>query len=537
MTNLENLFITEQEIPTQHKVNIPVVQSHYLINGELRQWEGTYKEVYSPIYIKKDNEYSNYLGKYPLVGVEQAMEALDASVEAYNHGKGIWPGMTVEARIKCVQQFASLMQEQREEVVKLLMWEIGKSYNDSIKEFDRTIDYINDTIDAVKNLDRDSSRFTISQGILAQIRRAPLGVVLCMGPFNYPLNETFTILIPALIMGNTVIFKQPKLGVLLLSSLLKCFQQAFPKGVINTVYGKGATVITSIMQTGKIDVLAFIGSSKVAGTLKKEHPKPHRLRCVLGLDAKNPAIILKDADLENAVKECILGALSFNGQRCTALKILFVHEDIADTFVKKLSEEVEKLKIGMPWEENVNITPLPESGKPQYLTELIEDAVKHGAKVMNPSGGKTDKSFFSPTVLYNVNKKMRIYNEEQFGPIIPVISFKELDEPLDYVINSNFGQQASIFGKDSDCIATLIDTLISQVCRVNVNSQCQRGPDNFPFAGRKDSAEGTLSVSDALRVFSIRTLVAAKENDINKKIITDIIKEDKSNFLNTDFIL
>jgi glyceraldehyde-3-phosphate dehydrogenase (NADP+) len=537
MTNLEYLFKTANEIPSQHRVDIPVVQTHYLINGELRQWEGDYSEVHSPVYIKKDNGYDNYLGKYPLVGIEQAMEAVHAAEEAYNHGKGQWPTMTVEGRIKCIQLFVSLMKEQREEVVKLLMWEIGKSYNDSIKEFDRTIDYINDTIEAVKDLDRISSRFTISQGIIAQIRRAPLGVVLCMGPFNYPLNETFTTLIPALIMGNTVVFKPPKLGVLLLAPLLKCFQKAFPKGVINTVYGKGSTVITPIMQSGKIDVLAFIGSSKVAGILKKEHPKPHRLRCVLGLDAKNPAIVLENANLDNAVKECILGALSFNGQRCTALKILFVHEAIAETFVQKLSEEIERLKIGLPWEENVNITPLPESGKPEYLTELIEDAVEHGAKVINPNGGKTGKSFFFPAILYNVNEKMRVYHEEQFGPIIPVIRFKDLDEPLDYVVNSNYGQQVSIFGTNPDRIATLIDTLVNQVCRVNINSQCQRGPDSFPFAGRKDSAEGTLSVSDALRVFSIRTLVAAKENDTNKKIITDIIKEDKSNFLNTDFIL
>ena len=118
---------------------------------------------------------------------------------------------------------------------------------------------------------------------------------------------------------------------------------------------------------------------------------------------------------------------------------------------------------------------------------------------------------------------MRVYKEEQFGPIVPIVPFDDINEPLDYVVESNYGQQASIFGQNPDTIATLIDTLVNQVCRVNVNSQCQRGPDIFPFTGRKDSAEGTLSVSDALRVFSIRTLVAAKENDENKKIITEIV--------------
>jgi glyceraldehyde-3-phosphate dehydrogenase (NADP+) len=257
----------------------------------------------------------------------------------------------------------------------------------------------------------------------------------------------------------------------------------------------------------------------------------------LGLDAKNPGIVMYDADIEEAVKECITGALSFNGQRCTALKIIFVDEKIINPFIEKLSIEVEKLKIGMPWESEVNITPLPEKNKSEFLTELINDAVKFGAKLVNPSGGIFNKSCFCPAILYHVNSNMRIFREEQFGPIIPVVSYKDISEPLDYVINSNYGQQASIFGKDANQIAHLLDTLVNQVCRVNINSQCQRGPDNFPFTGRKDSAEGTLSISDALKVFSIRTLVAAKESEINKDIIREIIKEDKSNFLSTDFIL
>jgi glyceraldehyde-3-phosphate dehydrogenase (NADP+) len=132
---------------------------------------------------------------------------------------------------------------------------------------------------------------------------------------------------------------------------------------------------------------------------------------------------------------------------------------------------------------------------------------------------------------------MQIYHEEQFGPIVPIVKFKDIQEPLDYVVQSNYGQQASVFGEDYRSISALVDTLVNQVCRVNINSQCQRGPDVFPFTGRKDSAEGTLSVSDALRVFSIRTLVALKENDLNKKILKEILDQHSSNFLSTDFIL
>jgi glyceraldehyde-3-phosphate dehydrogenase (NADP+) len=428
------------------------------------------------------------------------------------------------------------MREKRSEVVNLLMWEIGKSLKDSEKEFDRTCDYIVDTINVLKETDRHSATFENHQGIMAQIRRVPLGVVLCMGPYNYPLNETFSTLIPALIMGNTVVFKPAKYGVLLIKPLIESFRDCFPAGVINIIYGKGRDTVGALMETGKIDVLAFIGTNKGANEIKRLHPKPHRLKSILGLDAKNPAIVLPDADMKNAVSECVTGSLSFNGQRCTALKIIFVHSSVVNEFIKNFSAELGKLKSGMPWDTGVSLTPLPEPGKTEYLKELVNDAQKHGAKIMNDNGGVTLQTFFYPAVLYPVNDKMRVFYEEQFGPVVPIVAFDKVEEAIDYVVNSNFGQQVSIFGNDSKTVASLIDAFASQVGRINLNAQCQRGPDIYPFNGRKDSAEGTLSVSDALRVFSIRTLVAAKSNDANKAIIGKIIRNRESAFLSTDYI-
>jgi glyceraldehyde-3-phosphate dehydrogenase (NADP+) len=357
-----------------------------------------------------------------------------------------------------------------------------------------------------------------------------------MGPFNYPLNETFTTLFPALIMGNTVVFKPAKYGVLLMRPLLEAFRDSFPPGVINIIYGRGRETVGALMETGKIDVFAFIGTNKGANDLKKLHPKPQRMKAVLGLDAKNPAIVLPDADLDNAVSECILGSLSFNGQRCTALKILFVHKSIVDEFLKKLGDAIAKLKPGMPWDPGVALTPMAEPGKTDYLKGLVDDAVEHGAKVMNPHGGEILNTFFYPAVLYPVNDKMRVYYEEQFGPVIPVLAFEKESEAVQYVVKSHFGQQISIFGKDSKKIGSLIDAFANQVGRINLNTQCQRGPDTFPFNGRKDSAEGTLSVVDALRVFSIRSLVAAKGTGENKEIIGNILKNRDSEFLSTDYI-
>ena len=532
------LFPSQDEIPENFRFPKSVEQKEYLINGEILKWTGPVKDVFSPVFENKNGELKQVrLGSQPILDRTVALKVLDAAIASYDNGRGVWATMSIKNRIEHMVNFTKRMKEKRSEVVNMIMWEIGKSFVDSQKEFDRTIDYIQDTIEALKNLDRDSSRIQKVQGVYAQIRRGPLGVVLCMGPYNYPLNETYCNLIPALIMGNSVIFKPAKYGVLLHRPLLEIFRDSFPKGVINFIYGEGAETSGTLMASGKIDCLAFIGTSRVANILKKQHPFPNRLRGALGLEAKNPAIILPDAEMEMTVSECITGSLSFNGQRCTALKIIFVHESISKIFIEKFCARLQTLKFGMPWEENVMLTPLPEKGKTIYLSELIKDAVEKGATIANENGGLVVESFMYPAVLTGVTSNMRIYNEEQFGPVIPIIEFKNINEPIEYMVNSNYGQQVSVFGSSADEIANLIDPLVNQVCRVNINSQCQRGPDVFPFNGRKDSAEGTLSVSDALRVFSIRTLVATKDNDLNKNILTEILDERKSSFLSTDFIL
>ncbi|WP_298740750.1 NADP-dependent glyceraldehyde-3-phosphate dehydrogenase [uncultured Chitinophaga sp.] len=535
---LEKLFPeTEETIPAEYRLPAEIHQREYLSGGEMRPWNGDVHTVVSPIGVRTANGLERkVIGSYPLCSAKEAMASLDDALAAYDDGRGEWPTMPVAERIACVEKFTGKMIERKQEVVKLIMWEIGKSYTDSVKEFDRTVEYIHATIDALKDLDRNSSRFEIQQGIIGQIRRSPLGVVLCMGPFNYPLNETFTTLIPALIMGNTILFKPPKHGTLLHYPLLEAFRSCFPKGVVNTIYGRGNVIVQPLMESGKINVLTLIGSSKVANQLKKMHPKVNRLRAILGLDAKNAAIITDKADIDLAVKECVLGSLSFNGQRCTAIKIIFVHRRIAQSFLDKLSEAVGKLKAGMPWEKDVFLTPLPEPQKPKYLKTCIEDAIANGATVVNPHGGDAYESMVFPAIVYPVNERMKLYSEEQFGPVIPVLPFDDINTPIEYLIHSEHGQQVSLFTNNASELASLIDPLVNQVSRVNINCQCQRGPDTFPFTGRKDSAEATLSVPDALRAFSIRSMVATKQTEENKALINKIVSDQTSNFLSTKYI-
>ncbi len=261
-------------------------------------------------------------------------------------------------------------------------------------------------------------------------------------------------------------------------------------------------IIEPLMRSGGIDAFAFIGRASTANRLLSLHPGKNRLRSLLGLGAKNAAVVLEDADLEVAVRECLLGALAFNGQRCAAIKIIFVHRNIADAFLAGMSGALKGVKTGMPWEKDVRITPLADAARVPVLSALIADAVKGGARVINEGGGLVRGTIMSPALVFPVNDKMDLYHEEQFGPIIPVVPFDELAEPVGYIQSSIYGQQASVFGRGRETVAGFIRSMRTSVARVNVNAKCQRGPEVFPFTGRNDSAHGDFASPAVLEFFS-----------------------------------
>ena len=225
--------------------------------------------------------------------------------------------------------------------------------------------------------------------------------------------------------------------------------------------------------------------------------------------------VLPDADLDVAVEQCTLGATSYNGQRCTAIKLIMVHESVADVFVEKLVAKIGHLKVGLPWEDGVAITPLPEEKKPKFLEGLIADALAHGGVLANAAGGGGNLAgaLMTPAIVDRINPQMRLFHEEQFGPVVPIARFGKLEEVTDAIKASWNGQQASIFTSDAKAAAPLIDTLSTVVGRINLNMQCGRSPDVVPFSGRRSSAQGTMSVAEALRAFSIETVVAYSAKD------------------------
>ncbi|OIN99683.1 MAG: NADP-dependent glyceraldehyde-3-phosphate dehydrogenase [Desulfovibrionaceae bacterium CG1_02_65_16] len=520
------------EIPPELDPGAPLICREYLLDGVLREWTGPMQDILSPIFVAAGGEPARrLLGRCPAHDAETGQAALEAACSAYDQGLGDWPTRPPASRMTCVEDFCRLMRARRAEIVRLMVWEICKSRKESEQEFDRTIEYIDNTLATLRAMLEDDARTVGVSGLAARIGRSPLGVVLCMGPFNFPLNETLATLIPALVMGNTAIVKLPRIGRLLFWPLMSCFKEAFPRGVVNILSG-GIEVVTPAMTSGQVDVLAFIGTSRAAESLSALHPRPNRLRRVLGMEAKNAAIILPDADLAVAVPEVLRGAFGFNGQRCTAIKLIFVARGIAQQFLEEFSNAVKSLKIGMPWEDGVNITPLPEPGKTAYLTTLLRDALSKGASVVGGSSagsGALDETFFAPAIVCPVTKDMRVFREEQFGPLAPVALFDDVREasgPLRAIARSDYGQQVSLFGRDPSELTHLAGLLHNLVSRVNINCKCQRGPDILPFTARRDSAVGTLSVADGLRAFSLPTLTVTRQTPANTPILDALKREE-----------
>lgn len=374
------------------------------------------------------------------------------------------------------------------------------------------------------------------------LSRAAVGIVLCLGPYNYPLNETYATLIPALLMGNVAVLKIPTVGGLAHLLTIEAFAKSLPPGTINFISGSGRTTMPPLMESGKIDSLAFIGGSGAADKLIKAHPEPHRLKLFLQLEAKNMGVYLPDlfesssdddSQMERIMKETVAGTLSYNGQRCTALKLLFVPKDHSEQFANMLAEKVEHMSVGLPWEKSTDkysqITPLPNEGRIEYMKTLIEDAVEKGARIVNKNGGRVvgtgnqaggESTLMIPAILYPVTPGMRVYDEEQFGPVVPIAPYESLEEVLKYAREGKYGQQVSIFKSTAtEASARLVDRFSTVFGKININSQCGRSPDTAPFSGRRSSAMGVMSVANALMEFSIPTVISYKDVADNEEIV------------------
>lgn len=458
-----------------------------LVNGE---WKSSEKEIkiYSPINQEE-------LGTVPAMSqaeVDEAMKAARAALPA-------WRALSAVERAAYLHKTAAILERDKEEIGTILAKEVAKGIKAAIGEVVRTADLIRYAAEEglrITGQAMEGGGFeAASKNKLAVVRREPVGVVLAIAPFNYPVNLSGSKIAPALIAGNVVMFKPPTQGSISGLLLAKAFEEAgIPAGVFNTITGRGSEIGDYIIEHKEVNFINFTGSTPIGeriGRLAGMRP------IMLELGGKDAALVLDDADLEHAAKQIVAGAFSYSGQRCTAIKRVIVLESVADQLATLLQEEVSKLTVGDPF-DNADITPVIDNASADFIWGLIEDAQEKGAQALTPI--KREGNLLWPVLFDQVTKDMKVAWEEPFGPVLPIIRVANVEEAIAFANESEFGLQSSVFTNDFKKAFEIAEKL--EVGTVHINNKTQRGPDNFPFLGVKGSGAGVQGIKYSIEAMT-----------------------------------
>lgn len=458
-----------------------------LVNGE---WKSSEKEIkiYSPINQEE-------LGTVPAMSqaeVDEAMKAARAALPA-------WRALSAVERAAYLHKTAAILERDKEEIGTILAKEVAKGIKAAIGEVVRTADLIRYAAEEglrITGQAMEGGGFeAASKNKLAVVRREPVGVVLAIAPFNYPVNLSGSKIAPALIAGNVVMFKPPTQGSISGLLLAKAFEEAgIPAGVFNTITGRGSEIGDYIIEHKEVNFINFTGSTPIGeriGRLAGMRP------IMLELGGKDAALVLEDADLEHAAKQIVAGAFSYSGQRCTAIKRVIVLESVADKLVTLLQAEVAKLTVGDPF-DNADITPVIDNASADFIWGLIEDAQEKGAQALTPI--KREGNLLWPVLFDQVTKNMKVAWEEPFGPVLPIIRVANVEEAIAFANESEFGLQSSVFTNDFKKAFEIAEKL--EVGTVHINNKTQRGPDNFPFLGVKGSGAGVQGIKYSIEAMT-----------------------------------
>ena len=458
-----------------------------LVNGE---WKSSEKEItiYSPINQEE-------LGTVPAMSQAEVDEAMKAARAAFP----TWRDLAPVERAAYLHKTAAILERDKEKIGTILAKEVSKGIKAAIGEVVRTADLIRYAAEEglrITGQAMEGGGFeAASKNKLAVVRREPVGVVLAIAPFNYPVNLSGSKIAPALIAGNVVMFKPPTQGSISGLLLAKAFEEAgIPAGVFNTITGRGSEIGDYIIEHKEVNFINFTGSTPIGeriGRLAGMRP------IMLELGGKDAALVLEDADLEHAAKQIVAGAFSYSGQRCTAIKRVIVLESVADTLVTLLQAEVAKLTVGDPF-DNADITPVIDNASADFIWGLIEDAQEKGAQALTPI--KREGNLLWPVLFDQVTKDMKVAWEEPFGPVLPIIRVASVDEAIAFANESEFGLQSSVFTNDFKKAFEIAEKL--EVGTVHINNKTQRGPDNFPFLGVKGSGAGVQGIKYSIEAMT-----------------------------------
>lgn len=427
------------------------------------------------------------IGSFSLMSQEEVNQAI---TEASESQQG-WAETEVYKRADILHKWADRLLEQQEKIGTMIYKEVGKNKASAMKEVKRTADLIRYTAEEGCRIHGDMLRGDSFRGgssnKIALADREPLGVVLAISPFNYPVNLAASKIAPALISGNSVVFKPASQGALsgrlMVDALL---ETEIPEGIVQLVTGKGSEIGDFIVTHPEISMITFTGSTEVGQSISE---KAKMIPVVLELGGKDPAIVLDDADLDLAADQIVSGAYSYSGQRCTAIKRVLVANSVADQLSEKIKQKVEGLTVGNP-EDDAAVTPLIDDKAADFVQGLIDNALEKGATLV--TGNKREGNLIYPTLIDDVTSAMDIAWEEPFGPVLPIIRITDEKDFVSLANESQYGLQASIFTADVQKAMDIGGKL--HVGSVQLNAKTERGPDHFPFIGAKNSGLGAQGI-------------------------------------------
>ena len=424
----------------------------------------------------------------PLSTREEAQAAIRAAASAFPG----WKATPAPVRGKMLFRAMELMRERSEELAAALTREEGKALKDSRGEVQRAINIMEFTAGEGRRLRGSTIPSELPNTFIYTVRQ-PVGVAGLLTPWNFPVAIPVWKIAPALLSGNTVVFKPASLTPLTAVMVAEILHAAgFPPGVFNLVLGSGGTVGDEIVKSPEVQAVSFTGSNEVGCALYEQASRRGiRVQCEMG--GKNAMIVLKDADLSLALAGAIQGGFGSTGQRCTATSRVIVEDSIADQFTDMLMEAMNKLRVGNGMEDSVDIGPLVDEPQMKIVLGYIDAGNAEGARLLKGgsrlTGGEWDRGYYvEPTLFDRVSSGMRIAQEEIFGPVISLMRARDFEEAVELANHVKFGLSASLYTQDMNRALKFVD--LAEVGKVHVNSPTIGGEAQAPFGGTKATGIG-----------------------------------------------
>ena len=434
---------------------------------------------------------SQCIGQVELITIDETKEVIVAAQEAFEG----WKNTSSVARGEILRVTADLLEKNIDKVAEIASSEMGKTKNEMLGEVKRGASIL-------RYFAQEGMRATgevlpsANEAKLLYTMRVPLGVVAAITPWNFPVAIPLWKIAPALVYGNTVVWK-PSIETALTGALIgELFLQAgLPENVLNVVQGRGSKVGQVLLEAPEVKAITFTGSNSVGQSILDTAGSTNK-KVQLELGGKNAAIILADPNINQAAKLTIEGAMKQTGQRCTATSRVYIEEAVYEQVLEQLIEEAKKIEVG------VTMGPVSSKGQYESILTAIEKAKSDGAELVfggGPTKGMVEGYYIDPTIFTNVTHEMSIAHEEIFGPVLAVIKVKDYEEAIRLSNDSDFGLSASIYTNNIPKAFDFINR--SEVGLVQVNDETGGAEPQAPFGGMKNSSTGAREQGQAAKEF------------------------------------